>query len=123
MNIVKSKIDGTKFGSITINSIKYDNDIIIRPDNTIEKRKKKLSKEEYGTSHIVSKKEAKYIYGDGAKYVIIGSGQYGALKLSDEASDFFKSVGCIVICKATPEAVKEWNETGIPKAGMFHITC
>ncbi len=123
MNVIKSKIDATNFGSITINGIRYDNDVIIRLGNSIEKRKKKLSKEKYGTSHIVSKKEAKFIYEEGAKYIIIGSGQYDALKLSDEALEFFKNKGCKVICKATPDAVKVWNETTGLKAGMFHVTC
>lgn len=123
MNKVKSKIDATKFGSITINGKTYDNDVIIRLDSSVEKRKKKLSKEKYGTSHILSKKEAKYIFEDGAKYIIIGSGQYDTLELSDEATDFFKKKGCKVICKATPYALNAWNETTGPKAGMFHVTC
>ena len=123
MNKAKSKIDATSFGSITINGKKYDNDVIIRLDSSVEKRKKKLSKEKYGTSHIVSKKEAKHIFQEGAKYIIIGSGQYDALKLSDEAAAYFKKKGCKVICKATPYALNAWNETAGPKAGMFHITC
>ncbi len=120
---MKPIIDNTSFGSITINGNKYDNDVIIRIDNTIEKRKKKLSKEKYGTSHIVSKKEAKFIYEEGAKYVIIGAGQYNALELSREAYDYFKSKNCKVICEPTPDAVKIWNGKGEPKVGMFHITC
>ena len=123
MSVCIAKIDSTKFGSITINGKEYNNDVIIRLDNSIDKSKKKLSKEKYGTSHIVSKKEAKYIFEDEAKYIIIGSGQYDTLKLSDEALDFFKSKKCKVFCKATPKALKVWNETSGPKVGMFHITC
>jgi hypothetical protein len=120
---MKLKIDKTSFGSITINGERYDNDVIIRQDNSVHKRKKKLSREKYGTSHILSKKEAKYIYEEGVKCIIIGSGQYDTLRLSDEASAFFKSRKCKVICEATPDAIKTWNEKSDPKVGMFHITC
>jgi len=59
---MKPKIDKTKFGMITISGTKYENDVIIRLDGRVEKRKKKLSKAIYGTSHIISLDEAKYIY-------------------------------------------------------------
>jgi hypothetical protein len=121
--LMKLKIDRTNFGSITINGQQYDKDVIIRLDKSVHKRKKKLSREKYGTSHILSRKEAKYIYEEGAGYVIIGSGQYDTLKLSDEASEFFRSKKCKVICEATPKAIKTWNEKGGSKVGMFHVTC
>jgi hypothetical protein len=120
---MKLRINKTSFGSITINDEQYDNDVIIRLDNSVHKRKKKLSKEKYGTSHILSRKEAKYIYEDGAMCVIIGSGQYDTLKLSDEALEFFRSKKCKVICEATPKAIKTWNEKSDLKVGMFHVTC
>jgi hypothetical protein len=49
---MKPKIDKTKIGTITISGTKYDHDVIIRLDAHVEKRKKKLSKALYGTSHI-----------------------------------------------------------------------
>jgi hypothetical protein len=48
----------------------------------LEKRKKKLSKAVYGTSHIVSLDEARHIYEDGAKRLLIGAGRQGLVKLS-----------------------------------------
>jgi hypothetical protein len=47
------KIDGTSFGSITITGEKYEHDVTIRLNGKVEKRKKKLSKELFGTSHII----------------------------------------------------------------------
>jgi hypothetical protein len=41
------------------------------------KRKKKLSKKLYGTSHIVSKDEAKFVFEKGCRQLILGSGQDG----------------------------------------------
>ena len=78
-------IQGTEFGSITVAEEVYDHDIVIRLGGKVKKRKKKLSKEQSGTSHIVSLDEAKHILDEGAERLIVGTGQYGALKLSEEA--------------------------------------
>ena len=47
-------IQGTEFGSITVDDEVYDHDIVIRLSGKVKKRKKKLSKEQHGTSHTVS---------------------------------------------------------------------
>ena len=56
------RIDHTAFGEITIDGTTYHHDVIIRLSGEIAKRKKKLSKKLYGTSHIVSKDEAKFVF-------------------------------------------------------------
>jgi hypothetical protein len=53
------KIDGSEFGAVTIDGTTYAHDVIIRLSGAVEKRKKKLSKKYYGTSHVISKDEAK----------------------------------------------------------------
>jgi hypothetical protein len=120
---MKPKIDKTKFGSITVNGEKFDYDILIRLDKKVEKRKKKLSKEVYGTSHTISKAEAEYVYEKGAEKMIIGSGQSGLVSLSDEAVEFFKQKNCQVDLLPTPEAIERWNKTKGQTIGLFHITC
>ena len=64
---MKPAISDTGFGYITIEGLKIENDIVIRRSGMIKKRKKKLSKAVYGTSHTVSLEEAKHIYQDGAE--------------------------------------------------------
>jgi hypothetical protein len=54
---MKPKINSTNFGSITVKGITYENDILMRRSGQIEKRKKKLSKEVYGTSHKITHNE------------------------------------------------------------------
>jgi hypothetical protein len=120
---MKPKIDKTIFGSITVAGEKLEHDIIIRLNGKVEKRKKKLSKEVFGTSHIVSLAEAEYVYEDGASHLIVGAGQSGMLKLSDEAADFFKKKKCAVDLSPTPEAISHWNRAEGPAIGLFHVTC
>ena len=71
---MKPSMDGTQFGSITLGGVVYDHDVLVCPDATVKRRKKKLSKAVYGTSHTISLAEAKYVYrhGEGAETLIIG---------------------------------------------------
>jgi hypothetical protein len=120
---MKPSIDQTAFGSITIEGTNFEHDVIIRLDGQVEKRKKKLSKEIYGTSHILSLDEAKFVYEKGTKRLIVGSGQYGNVELSDEAADYFKRKECQVDLLPTPKAIRVWNETKGSVIGLFHVTC
>ena len=120
---MKPHINGTKFGSITVEGISYDYDIVIKMTGEIRKRKKKLSKSVFGTSHKVSVEEAKSIYEKGAEGIIIGNGQYGSLSLSHEAMKYFEERGCEVFITPTPEAVKKWNKEENNLIAMFHVTC
>ena len=116
-------INATEFGSITVDGETLDHDIVIRLDGQVKKRRKKLSKQQYGTSHTVSLAEAEHIYDDGAAQVIVGTGQNGVLKLSNEAEGFFEDHGCNVHAVPTPDAVKDWNEAKGNTIAMFHVTC
>jgi hypothetical protein len=117
------KIDKTKFGSITIAGEKYENDVFIQLDGKIKKRKKKLSKEIYGTSHIVSLAEIQSIYEPGAVRLIFGTGQSGQANLSPEAIDFLQEHQCRFDLFPTPRAIEEWNSASGAVIGLFHITC
>src|SRR3974377_2038345 len=76
------EIEGTTFGSITINGKTYEHDVIVRLSGEVVKRKKKLSKKYYGTSHVLSEDEAKFVYERGCEQLILGSGQMGNVHLT-----------------------------------------
>jgi len=120
---MKPEINKTKFGSITIAGTAYDHDVIIRLNGQVDKRKKKLSKAIFGTSHMISLAEAEYVYEEGAQRLIIGTGQQGMVKLSAEAVDYFKQTDCQVELCPTPEATLAWNNAQGATIGLFHITC
>jgi hypothetical protein len=120
---MKPRIDKTDFGSITIEGKVYNHDVVIRPTGKVKKRKKKLSKAVYGTSHTLSLDEAKDIIRKGATRLIIGTGHYGALQLSEEAAKYFKKKKIQVTMRPTPEAIQKWNESKEPVIGLFHVTC
>jgi hypothetical protein len=117
------EIEATTFGTITIDGKTYEHDVIIRLSGEIAKRKKKLSKKYYGTSHVLSKDEAKFIFEDGCEQLILGSGQMGNVHLSPEAEAYFAKKGCAVLLQPTPEAIYTFNHSHARKIGLFHVTC
>lgn len=123
------RIDGTVFGSITIEGELYKRDVMIRLDGTVKKRKKKLSKVRhpvtgtYGSSHRISLEEARHIYQKGAEVLIIGAGQFGLVSLSDEAAAYLQKKNCQVELLPTKEAIGAWNAAQGAAIGMFHVTC
>ena len=120
---MKPTLTGTGFGWIDIGEHRISHDILIRLDGEVIKRKKKLSKEIYGTSHMISLAEAQYIYQDGADTLLIGAGHFGRVQLSPEAAEFFKDKKCQVDIFPTPRAVQTWNLSKGKLIGLFHITC
>jgi hypothetical protein len=120
---VAMKIDSTIFGAITIDGKTYEHDVVVRLSGEVVKRKKKLSKKLYGTSHVLSEDEAKFLFEKGCDQVVIGSGQMGNVHLSPEAEAYFERKGCEVLLKPTPEAIRLFNQSRAKRIGLFHVTC
>jgi len=120
---MKPEIEATTFGSITIDGRDIGNDVILRLDGSVEKRKKKLSKRVYGTSHVVSSDEARHVYEKGAELLIIGTGQYDLVRLSEEAQAYLRKHNCRAKLAATPDAIQMWNRAKGKVIGLFHVTC
>src|ERR1700752_2801985 len=103
------EIENTSFGTITIDGKTYEHDVLIRLAGEVVKRKKKLSKKYYGTSHVLSKDEAKIVFQKGCKQLIGGSGQMGNGRLSPEAEVYFARKDCEVLLQPTLEAIQAFN--------------
>jgi hypothetical protein len=124
---VKPQIVKTRFGRVVIQEngerIEYKHDVLIRLDGKVCKRKKKLSKQVYGTSHKLSLAEARHVYEEGAEMLLIGTGVFGRVRLSDEAADFFREKAIQVELRTTPKAAKKWNKLHGRVIGLFHVAC
>lgn len=120
---MQPQIDRTMFGSITIEGEVFERDVLIRLGGKVKKRKKKLSKAQYGTSHIISLAEAEHVYEKGAARLIIGAGQYGLVELSDEAVRYFERNRCKVELLPMKQAIQAWNDAQGSVIGLFHVTC
>ena len=120
---MEPRIDATRFGSITIGGKVIDHDVVIRLDGRIKKRKKKLSKDVYGSSHTVALPEAEHVYEEGAERLVVGAGQSGLLQLSEEALQYLTQRDCAAEILPTPQAIQAWNRSTGAVVGLFHVTC
>ena len=117
------EIQELTFGKIVIANKEYKHDVVIGLDGAVKRRQKELSKEKYGTSHKISREEAETIYQHGVEQIIIGSGKFGRVFLSNEAKDFFRKKNCGVELYPSGKVISEWNRAGGNVIGLFHITC
>ena len=120
---MQPRIDRTQFGSVTIDGKVFEHDVLIRLGGQVEKRKKKLSKAVYGTSHTISLAEARHVHQKGAVRLLIGAGQQGRVRLSEEAAAHFKHHRCRVELLSTPEMIPVWNQAEGAVIGLVHVTC
>jgi hypothetical protein len=124
---MQPRIDRTRFGSVTIDGKVFEHDVLIRLGGQVEKRKKKLSKAVYGTSHTISLAEAKHLYQKGAQKgaarLLIGAGQDGTVALSEEAASYFQRHRCQVQLLPTPAVIPVWNQAEGAVIAMLHVTC
>ena len=119
-------IEGTGFGYIIVNGVKYDHDIAVHVDGSVTKRKKELSKPyKKGVHTPLAPSEIEEILDENPEIVIIGSGQYGALPILDETIKLLEEKNVKYIIEKTPKAIEEYNKLSKNKrvAGIFHVTC
>lgn len=112
----------TGFGWIELNGIRYEDDCIIHTNGSVTKRKKKLSKHkrsEYGHTPLCIE-ELDFIPEKPA-VVYIGTGQYGALPITKEASTFLNQFDVIV--KKTPEICMAIQKEERQYVAILHLTC
>ena len=116
-------VDGTEFGRVTIGGEVYERDTIVRADGKIKKRKKGEVKEIYGTSHKIGPRELARVCKGNPDVLFIGTGQNGAVELTEDGAEFLRHRGVECHALRSPEAVEAFNKAGGRKALLIHVTC
>jgi len=113
----------TGFGWIETGGTRYDHDIVIHADKSISKRKKKLSKpkkEEYGHTPL-SGEELVDLLEEKPRVVYIGTGQYGDLPLTPDATEFLAPF--VSVIKPTPDILPLIEQEKQRYVAVIHVTC
>ncbi len=98
--------------------------MVVRPSGEVVKRKKKLSKKIYGTSHSISEDEIRFVYEKGCKRLVVGTGQSGLAVLATDAAAYLAAKSCEVTApQPTPKAIQAFNAAKKGTIGLFHVTC
>ncbi len=118
-------IEGTKFGSITVNGKIYPYDIYVLPNNIIEKRNKKNSPRIDGHRSL-GKSEVEFLLSFNPEMIFIGKGQSGILPFQPEAREILSKSKITVIEDLTPRLLTQFNQMYTKNkniVAVFHTTC
>lgn len=120
------KIKATHFGSIIIDGVEYKKDIILDRGKILKRDKKrsKKYKDEFDGHTPLTKKEN--IPWD-CKILVIGTGYYGSLPVSDDFKQEAEKRGVELKVLKTPEAVdflNKFNKEDLKEINaILHLTC
>jgi hypothetical protein len=115
------RFDAFSFGSITIDDVGYEHDIVI-DHGKIRKRKKKPSKklrDAYGHTPLSSDEEIPW----GCRRLVVGTGAYGGLPVTSEVQSEAERRGVKLMVLPTAEAIDRLNRGIEHTNAILHITC
>jgi len=116
-------IEYATFGEIAVGDKVYSQDIYIRGDGKVKKRKAKIAKAAYGSLHKIGPAELDRICRGNPKVVVVGMGQNGMAVLAPEAEEMLRQRGIVVHSLPNAKAVRQYNRLTGRKAAVFHVTC
>jgi hypothetical protein len=114
------KFEGFSFGSIRIDGVTYEHDVVI-DHGEVRKRKKQPSKkfrEEFGHTPLSLEEEIPWA----CSRLVIGTGT-GALPLMKEVKDEAKRRKVKLLILNTVEAIEEMKQHPIGTNAILHVTC
>lgn len=111
------RIDGTSFGSITVDGKHYPHGVWILADGSIRRRDR---------DHEFTLNELYFLLEGKPESVIVGTGQSGCVRVDKKAAELAVKQGVKIIDDITLNALTRYNEAanaGRRVAGAFHVTC
>ena len=104
------------FGSITIDGKTYTNDVEVRWDGKVLDWRRK-------ESHTIDIEAVKRALEKNPEVIVIGTGESGMARVTDEAKEEIENRGIKLIIDKTGRAVKTFNKERTKVIGLFHLTC
>lgn len=110
------KIEEYEFGYIIIDGKKYQKDLIITPNGIIENWWRK-------EGHKVCWDDIKFLNFENIKYLIIGTGWAGVMKVSKDLEEKMQELNIKIIALDSKKAVKEYISLKEGSILAIHLTC
>lgn len=110
-----------KFGSVEIDDITYDHDVII-DRGRIRRRRKKPSKkfrEQFGHTPISVEEEIPWK----CRTLVVGTGNYGSLPVMDEVKLEARRRKIDLLIVSTKEAIQTLTNNSQHTNAILHVTC
>jgi hypothetical protein len=111
-------IEAYQFGEITISGRNYHNDVIVYPDHVDSKWWRKQG-------HALDIDDIKDVLAAKPDVIIVGTGQPGMMRVSEETRDKIRDLRIEMIVAPTEKACKEYNRIASEKKAVacLHLTC
>lgn len=109
------------FGSIRIDNVTFENDVII-DQGEIRKRRKKSSKryhDDFGHTPLSIEEEIPWK----CRTLVIGTGMYGSLPVMDAVKKEAERRNVELIILTTTEAIEKLNGNPEKTDAILHVTC
>lgn len=132
-------IEEYKFGKIKISGKEYLHDVEVRwspKDSDVTSEPTGQAGEvlawQRTESHVIDTEDIKRALEQGPEIIIIGKGESGVARVTENAKKEIKSKGIKLIIDTTEEAIKTFNvllsqaeedEEELKIIGLFHLTC
>jgi hypothetical protein len=115
------RIDRYSFGSVRIDGVTYDHDVVIAA-GSITKRRKKPSKplrDAFGHTPLSAGEEIPW----NCARLVIGSGASGSLPVMDEVREEAARRGVELVILPTDEAIRVLDDVRGETNAILHLTC
>ena len=115
------RIEGFSFGSITVDGVAYEHDVVIDHDE-IRKRKKKPSRryrDRFGHTPLSTEEKIPWK----CQRLIVGTGAHGALPVMDDVKDEAKRRGVELMIAPTTDAIETLRDHPKGTNAILHVTC
>lgn len=113
------RIDSYKFGRVVIDGKTFSNDCIVLGNEVVSDWWRK-------EGHLLEPEDLKEIIKTKPKILVVGSGAYGAMKISGGTKEVLRKNGIELEAHNTADAVKRFNELTEQEqdaAAALHLTC
>lgn len=113
-----SQIDNYRFGNITINGRTYQKDVIIFPHRVFSNWRREQG-------HSLSMKDLQEVIAMQPKILIVGTGMFGRMLVSNETLAALKAAGLEVVIEKTERACHIYNQRKDDDdvIAALHLTC
>lgn len=115
------QLDKFRFGSIRIDGVIYENDVLI-DRGKVQKRKKKASKpfrDQFGHTPLSVEEKIPWK----CETLIVGTGAEGALPVMPEVENEAQRRQVELVVASTREAIDLFNRRGGKANAILHVTC
>ena len=115
------RFDRYEFGSIQIDGVTYEHDVVM-DGGTIRKRRKKPSKRfrsSYGHTPLSAAEDIPW----NCRRLVVGTGAHGALPIMEDVEREAKARHVELVIAPTPQAIEELVRESRGTNAILHVTC